>query len=207
LQNALKEADGLKGLNVEGEDEEKREQPGKKRVRNFMEGLRLTRKLSMQNEEVIRLFTVKERPIRDLFSDCYGDDSYTRLERLHGLPSMSLTSRPDFAAWADGRMLMTCEGKHKENFKLIHAIRQCSAYMLVHLFYWLVTKSRVVQSVFGVAVAGTNCKDRRGDTKFAVVLMRLSLPKAVSFCFNSTRLHGGSVVVCELCLQLGSCRE
>ena len=183
LQNALKEADGLQGLNVVEEEKEKtKQQPEKKRGRKW----RLPGKWSptkKRKEEVIRLFTVKERQIRNLFSDCYGDDSYKSLERLNGLP-ISLTSRPDFAAWAvDGGMLMTCEGKHKDNFELSHAIRQCSAYMLVHLYYWLVTKSRVVQSVYGVAVAGTNCKDMmRGDggaNKFAVVLLRLSLPKEI----------------------------
>ena len=48
-----------------------------------------------------------------------------------------------------------------------------------HMFYWLVTKSKAVKNVYGVAVAGTNCSDMRSDTKFAVVLLRLSLPSEI----------------------------
>lgn len=191
LQNALTEADGLHGLRVDAEETGKTKQrketlQGKKKGEKFFNikfGSPRKKSSKKQNMEVVRLLKVKERQIRNLFSDCYGDDSYNNVERQNGLP-ISLKSRPDFAAWAahTGGMLMTCEGKNKNNFELFHAIRQCSAYMLVHLFFWLVTKSKVVQSVYGIAVAGTNCKGMRGGDSadsFAVVLLRLSLPTKI----------------------------
>jgi hypothetical protein len=175
LQRALRKV-GLDGLKVEVK--EKQKQPLKKRLRNFLEGLRQWSP-PKRGEEDNRLFKVIKRQIRKLFVDCYGgEECYKDLERLNGLP-ISLESRPDFAAWVGGGMLMTCEGRHRDNFELSDAIRQCSAYMLVHLYYLLVTKCRLVQSVYGVAVAGTECKDMKGGANFAVVLLRLSLPTKI----------------------------
>lgn len=68
------------------------------------------------------------------------------------------------------------QGKHAQKYVLHNAIRQCASYMLVHMFYWLVTRSKLVESVYGVAVAGVNCKDMARKKSFAVVLMRMSLP-------------------------------
>lgn len=136
----------------------------------------------VQNEkgietELFDLLKVKERQIRNMLLDCYKDNSYVGKERVNGLP-ITLESRPDFAAWSQDGMMLTCEGKNKENFNLFSATRQCTGYMLIHLFYWLVTKSRLVGSVYGVAVAGAGCKGmNKGE--FTVVLLRLSLPMKI----------------------------
>ena len=150
LQDSLKEATGVEGLKT------------KKRKNNRSKK------------------TVTEKEIRNIFFDFYNRQCYKGLERKNGLP-VTLLSRPDFAVWAEGGagMGITGEGKHASKYMLHNAIRQCAAYMLVHLFYWLATKSKLVESVYGVAVAGVNCKDMARDNSFAVVLMSLTLPATI----------------------------
>lgn len=120
---------------------------------------------------------VSERQIRNVFGDCYGEP--IEEQRINGLP-ISLQSRPDFAVWGKrGKMMLSCEGKHKRNFDLGDAVRQSAAYTLVHLYYWLVKRSFLVKNVYGVAVAGTNCRGMDTGKHFTVVLLRLSLPTKI----------------------------
>ena len=76
-------------------------------------------------------------------------------------------------------MVITCEGKNAQNYVLHNAVRRCASYMLVHLFYWVATKSKLVESVYGVAVAGIKCKDMSPKKGYAVVLMSMSLPSVI----------------------------
>ena len=140
LQNALKEAPGVAGLGTEYQSK--------------------TAKMEEEDDDEDRPLRVKERYIRNLFADCYDDKCYNSLERMNGLP-ITLKCQPDFAVWTKGGqgMVITCEGKNAQNYVLHNAVRQCASYMLVHLFYWVATKSKLVESVYGVAVAGIKCKD------------------------------------------------
>ena len=88
------------------------------------------------------------------------------------------------------------EGKHASKYTLQNAVRQCAAYMLVHLFYWLATKSKLVETVYGVAVAGANCNDMARDCCFAVVLMSLTLPATIGGKLRITKYK--TVVLDEL---------
>ena len=136
LQKALKEIDGVEGLKIEDSAKKLKTEAKHDDDEN-------NRRSSSQ---------VKERHINNLIFDCYGDECYKNLERKNGLP-ISLKSKPDFAVWAKGGggMAITGDGKNGEKYTLCDAIRQCASYMLVHMFYWLVTKSKAVESVFGIA--------------------------------------------------------
>ena len=171
LQNALKQAPGVKGLSTE--NSKKQNTKGIERTKK-QTAEATTGKTEKEDKEEYPHLKVTERFICNLFVDCYGDKSYMGLEQKNGLPITRL-SKPNFAVWAaadGGGMLITCEGKNNDNSTLFNAIQQCAAYMLVHTFFigWSHKVQKAVKHVYGVAVPGTNCyRDIQSDTKFAVM--------------------------------------
>lgn len=125
---------------------------------------------------------VSERQMRNLLGDCYGNG--IQETSVNGLP-ITLQSQPDFAVW--NTMMLSCEGKHADKYDLEDAVRQSAGYALVHLYYWLVKRSFLVNTVYGVAVAGTSCKDMKTGDQFAVVLLSVSLPTMIGGKFPLKR--------------------
>lgn len=200
LQSALKEIDGVEGLPVGiqnsnsknasfsavtgGKNQQNNQKAGEVKKESAQASLETEdqdedEKQRPEEMENAPKLTVRERYIRNLFVDSYNDECYKGLDRVNGLP-ITLQSQPNFAMWAvgGGGMLITCEGKDERKYVLHNAVRQCAAYMLVHMYYWLVTTGKAVESVYGVAVAGAKCRDMQPN-RFAVVLMRVSLPTKI----------------------------
>ena len=70
--------------------------------------------------------------------------------------------------------------------------------MPVHAFHWLVTKSKLVESVHGVAVARVNCKTMAHNNSSAVILMHLLLPAAVGGKLRSKKCVISSISLADL---------
>lgn len=112
---------------------------------------------------------VRERTIYKLPLDCYGEG--IRRFWLEGLP-ITLQSKPGFAVW--DIMMLSGEGKHADKYDAQHALRRCSGYMLVHLSYWLVLKSKRIDRI-RVAVCGSKCSDM-GEGRFADMMLSCRFP-------------------------------
>ena len=126
--------------------------------------------------EVGRNKKVQEQALSTMLGFEYGN----------GLP-IKMSWKPDFCLRCNHGYILG-QGKNNQKYSVDDAIRQNTTYMLPNLYDQVVRRSRLPPAVYGIAVAGSRCKEtERGG--FTVVLQRLSFPQKVGGRLELRQLH------------------
>ena len=126
--------------------------------------------------EVGRNKKVQEQALSTMLGFEYGN----------GLP-IKMSWKPDFCLRCNHGYILG-QGKNHQKYSVDDAIRQNTTYMLPNLYDQVVRRSRLPPAVYGIAVAGSRCKEtERGG--FTVVLQRLSFPQKVGGRLELRQLH------------------
>ena len=147
---------------------------------------------------------VNEKQLWSLINTAYGEEEPHKVH-ANGLP-ISLQSKPDFAIWSKSNtVLLIGEGKNQRKYDFFACRRQAAAYMLAHLFHWIVPKSKAVEGVYGVAFCGPNCTGMETVVPYKAALLRLSLfpsMRAASFSCSSLSFQKPTMTISTCCGSL-----